>query len=102
LVYGQEAIVPTHTFLPSLKLAQSVKDKACSVMQERLNMLLKLEEEREKSNMNLTQHQEMVKICYCKAWEVQVNPLGLWVLVGSGAMLIWYRGIFFDVMDARW
>jgi hypothetical protein len=30
-------------------------------MQERLNMLLKLEEEREKDKTNLTQHQEMVK-----------------------------------------
>ena len=23
-------------------------------------------------------------------WEVQVNPLGLWTIIGSGAMLIWY------------
>jgi hypothetical protein len=49
LVYGKEVVLPTHTFLPSLKLAQSVQDKECPVMQQRLNMLLKLEEEREKS-----------------------------------------------------
>jgi hypothetical protein len=30
-------------------------------MQERLNMLLKLEEEREKAKMNLTHHQEIIK-----------------------------------------
>jgi len=27
LVYGHESILPTHTFLPSLQLAQSVQDK---------------------------------------------------------------------------
>jgi hypothetical protein len=33
-------------------------------MQQRLNMLLKLEEEREKSKKNLMQHQELVKIWF--------------------------------------
>jgi hypothetical protein len=61
LVYGQEVILPTHTFLPSLQLAQSVQDKECPVMQQRLNMLLKLEEEREKSKKKLVQHQELIK-----------------------------------------
>jgi hypothetical protein len=61
LVYGQEVILPTHTFLPSLQLAQSFQDKECPVMQQRLNMLLKLEEEREKSKRKLVKHQELIK-----------------------------------------
>jgi hypothetical protein len=64
LVYGQEATLPTHTFLPSLQLALSVQDEECPVMQQRLNMLLKLEEERENSKQNLMQHQELVKIWF--------------------------------------
>jgi hypothetical protein len=32
LVYGQESIVPTDTFLPTLQLAQSSQDEACQVM----------------------------------------------------------------------
>jgi hypothetical protein len=36
-------------------------------MQERLNMLLKIEEERKKANLNLTQHQEMVKRWFDKS-----------------------------------
>jgi hypothetical protein len=48
-------------------LAQSVQDEAFLVMQERLNMLLKLEEEREKAKLNLTQHQEMVKRWFDKS-----------------------------------
>jgi hypothetical protein len=64
LVYGQEAILPTHTFLPSLQLAQSVQDKECLVMYQRMNMLLKLEEEREKYKRNLMQHQELIKIWF--------------------------------------
>jgi hypothetical protein len=67
LVYGQEATVSTHTFLPALQLAQSSQDEACPVMQERLNMLLKLEEEREKAKMNLTHHQEIIKKWFDKS-----------------------------------
>jgi hypothetical protein len=48
LVYGKESIFPTHTFLPSLQLAQFVQDKEFLVMQQSLSMLLKLKEEREK------------------------------------------------------
>jgi hypothetical protein len=67
LVYGKEATIPTHTFLPALQLTQSSQDKAYPVMQERLNMLLKLEEEREKDKMNLTHHQEMIKKWFDKS-----------------------------------
>jgi len=60
-LYRQEATFPTHTFLPSLQLDQSVQDQAYPIMQERLDMLLKLEEEREKFNMNLIHHQKIIK-----------------------------------------
>ena len=49
LVYGTEAILPPNLFLPSLQLAQSVQDEECPAMEKRINTLLKLEEEREKS-----------------------------------------------------
>jgi len=32
IFYGQEDILPTHTFLPSLQLAQSIQDKECLIM----------------------------------------------------------------------
>ena len=34
LVYGQEAILPTHIFLPSLRLSQSVQVAECPIMQQ--------------------------------------------------------------------
>ena len=40
LVYGQEAILPTHIFLPSLELSQSVQVTECPIMQKRINTLL--------------------------------------------------------------
>jgi hypothetical protein len=49
-------------------LAQSICDEAFPLMQERLNMLLKLEEEREKSKMNLTHHQEVIKNWFGKSF----------------------------------
>jgi hypothetical protein len=48
-------------------LAQSICDEAFPVMQERLNILLKLEEEREKAKMNLTHHQEVIKKWFDKS-----------------------------------
>ena len=47
LVYGKEAILPPHLFLPSLQLSRSVQEIGCSAMEHRINTLLKLEEERE-------------------------------------------------------
>jgi hypothetical protein len=53
LVYGKEDVFPKHTFVPYLQLSQSVQDKKCLVIQQRLNMLLWLEEDREKSKKKL-------------------------------------------------
>jgi hypothetical protein len=61
LVYGKEETFPTHTFFPSLQLAQSIQDEACPVMKQRLDILLKLGEERENSKRNLTQQQQVIK-----------------------------------------
>jgi hypothetical protein len=54
-------------FLPSLQLAQSTQYEPFPVIHERLNMLLKLEEEREKYQMNLTHHQEIIKKWFDKS-----------------------------------
>jgi len=51
-----------------MKLAQSVQDKECPVMQQRLNMLIKLEEEREKSKRKFVQHQELIEIWFDKTF----------------------------------
>jgi len=59
--------VSTHTFLPALQLAQSIQDEACLVMQERLNLMIKLEEEREKDKLNLTQHKKIIKKLFDKS-----------------------------------
>jgi hypothetical protein len=56
MVYGQEDVFPTHTFVPSLQLSQFVQDKECLVTQQRLKMLLWLEEYREKYKNKLMQH----------------------------------------------
>ena len=56
LVYGMEAILPPNLFLPSLQLARAVQEIECSTIEERINMLLKLEEERENSKRHFMKH----------------------------------------------
>ena len=56
-----EAILPPNLFLPSLHLARAVQETECSAIEERINMLLKLEEERENAKGNFTKHQQIVK-----------------------------------------
>jgi len=71
----------THTFLPTLQLDQYSQDEACPIMQERLIILLKLEEERENSKLNLTHHQEIIKKWFDKSTvgkkDFQEGDLGL-------------------------
>lgn len=45
LVYGHEAIFPTHIFLLSLHLSQLVQDSECPIMQCKINVFLHLEAE---------------------------------------------------------
>ena len=61
LVYGKEAILPPHLFLPSLQLSQSVQETTCFAMEHRINTLLKLEEERELAKKKFDQHQKTMK-----------------------------------------
>jgi hypothetical protein len=53
--------LPTHVSFPSLYLSQSIQNEACPVMQQSLDMLLKLKQEKENSKSNLMQHQEVIK-----------------------------------------
>jgi hypothetical protein len=56
-VYRQEAILPNGLYLPSLQLAQGVRGQPSSVIQQRIDTLLMLEEEREKPKSNFVAHQ---------------------------------------------
>ena len=47
LVYGKEAALPPHLTIPSLQLAQSIQESDSSPLQQRIDSLLKLEEDRE-------------------------------------------------------
>jgi len=49
LVCGKEAILPPNIFLPSLQLSQSLQEDECPTMQRKINTLIKLEKEREKT-----------------------------------------------------
>jgi hypothetical protein len=66
LVYGHEAILPNEIYLPSLQLAQESEGQPSSVIQQRINTLLMLEEEREKDNSKFLAHQQIVKIWFDK------------------------------------
>ena len=61
LVYGQEAILPNGIYLPSLQLDQDSNEEPSSAMQQRINTLLMLEEEREKAKSKFSSHQQIVK-----------------------------------------
>ena len=55
------AILPPNLFLPSLQLARAVHETECSAIEERINLLLKLEEERENAKKYFVKHQQIVK-----------------------------------------
>jgi hypothetical protein len=48
LVYVQESILPNGLYIPSLQLAQDLRGHPSSVIQQKIDTLLMLEEEREK------------------------------------------------------
>jgi hypothetical protein len=43
LVYGQEAILETNLYLPSLQISQSSRAQTLSIMQQRIDSLLMVE-----------------------------------------------------------
>ena len=61
LVYGQEAILPNGLYLSSLQLAQDSNEEPSSAMQQWINTLCMLEEEREKDKSKFLAHQQIVK-----------------------------------------
>jgi hypothetical protein len=61
LVYRKESILLNGLYLPSLHLAQGSRGQPSSVIQQRIDTLLMLEEEREKEKSNFVTHQQIVK-----------------------------------------
>ena len=61
LVYGKEAIIPSHLALPSLALVQFIEETPSSSLQLKQSQIPKLEEEREKSKLTHALHQKIVK-----------------------------------------
>jgi hypothetical protein len=66
LVYGQEAIIPNGIYLPSLQLAQESRGKPSSILQQRIDTFLMLEEETEKDKSKFISHQQIVKMWFEK------------------------------------
>jgi hypothetical protein len=60
-VYGKEAILPNGLYLSYLQLARDSNEEPSSAMQQRINTLLMLEEEREKDKSKFLAHQQIVK-----------------------------------------
>ena len=56
LVYGVDAILPPNLFLPSLQPVRAVQETECSAIEERINLLLRLEEERENAKKHFVKH----------------------------------------------
>ena len=61
LFYGKEAIIPASIYLPSLQLAQYSCGRSYNFLQNRINTLLKLEEERNKVKEKFHIHQQRIK-----------------------------------------
>lgn len=61
LVYGKEVILPPNLFLPSLQLSNSAQQQDMPTMTQRINLLLKLEEERNKTKHIFSKHQSTIK-----------------------------------------
>jgi hypothetical protein len=61
LFYRQESILPNGLYLPSLQLAQDSNEEPSLAMQQRIDALLMLEEQREKARSKFLAHQQIVK-----------------------------------------
>jgi hypothetical protein len=57
LIYKKEAILPNGLYLPLVQLARASRGQTASVIQQRIDTLLMLEEEREKDKYNFIAHQ---------------------------------------------
>ena len=61
LVYGKEAILPPYIYLPAFQLSQESQGRPCMLVQRRMDMLRKLQEERMKEKEKFTLHQNHIK-----------------------------------------
>ena len=61
LVYGQEAILPPNITLPSLQLSQASRGTPSTLLQKRINQLVRLEELRDNARNKFKNHQMNVK-----------------------------------------
>ena len=61
IVYRHESILPNELYLPSLQLDQDSRRQPSSIIQQRIETLLMLEEEREKDKSKFIAHQQIVK-----------------------------------------
>ena len=61
LVYGREAVLPTHLLIPSLSLVQYIDEVSTSSLQLRQTEIIKLEEQREQAKKTHAHHQALIK-----------------------------------------
>eukprot|EP00253_Pinus_taeda_P003846 PITA_03846 len=61
LIYGQESILPPNFTLPSLQLFQASRGTPKTLLQERINQLVRLEELRDKPRNKFRKHKMIVK-----------------------------------------
>ena len=60
LVYGREAVLPTHLLIPSLSLAQYIDEVPTAPLQLRQMEVIKLEERREQAKKTHAHHQALI------------------------------------------
>ena len=66
ILYGKVAIVSNELYLPSLHIAQASRGHPSSAIQQRIDTLLMLDEEREKVKVKFTTDQQVVKTWFDK------------------------------------
>lgn len=70
LVYEKEAILPPNIYLQTLQVSQESQGKPCLVVQSKINTLLNLEEERQKTKDKFAIHQSHIKHLFDKKYLV--------------------------------
>jgi hypothetical protein len=65
-VYIQEYILLNGLYLPSIQLSHGSRGKPSLVIQQRIDTLLMIEEEREKEKSKFISHQHIVNILFDK------------------------------------
>jgi hypothetical protein len=66
ILYGKESILPNGLYIPYLHLSQASRGHPSSSIQQRIDTLLILDEERENVKVKFITHQQVVKIWFDK------------------------------------